>query len=104
MSNTINGKTVEQRRTEIQAKLRTVENALPNSIPADIASIVNDFEGINVLELLGNMPVSKAGVREVTTKKGKKLYEIFSTGGFELKDIGQINGHTLAAKVSVFIR
>ena len=100
-------KTAQQRQVEVASMLKSIDSAVSAEMPKDIAEIVSKFDGVNAVDLLkvaSDMVLNKSAVREITTKKGATLYEIFTTGGFGLKKLGKVNNRTLEVKVSMFLR
>mgnify|MGYP001430039205 CR=1 FL=1 len=105
------GKTYAERMAEVNKLFGSIDASNIGTIPADVVALVNTLDGLNVRDLLCDdegkaleaLQVESRKVRQIVTKKGNTLYEVYSSG-FGLTPLRKAGKHTLEVKVSLLLR
>lgn len=105
MTTDITTKTAEQRQQDIKTILQDIDNnVISRHIPADITAIITAMAGMPVRDLIPpTQTISPTTTREIETKRGAKLYEVYTTG-YGLLPVKRAGAHTIEIKLSVMIR
>jgi hypothetical protein len=99
-------KTIEQRRVELDTILKGIdEKPMSSDIPKDVVELAELLDGQRIADILkkSDLSVNKVDLRPFETKKGKTMFEIFTTGQYGTAKINSIGNRLLKARITLLL-